>query len=56
MPGINPSVITHRLNVTLSYKPYSSEEKSVYPKIRQCHKRESPEVKSSQVHLGSLLP
>ena len=37
MLGINPSVITHCLNVYPSSKPVCQKKKSICPRTRQCH-------------------
>ena len=37
MPRIDPSVITHHLNVAPSYKLVHQKEKTVCPRVRQCH-------------------
>ena len=38
MTGIDPSVITHRLNVCLSFKPMrQKKKKSIRPRERQCY-------------------
>ena len=37
MPRIDSSVITHHLNVAPSYKLVHQKEKTVCPRVRQCH-------------------
>ena len=53
MLGIDPSVISHCLNVSPSYKPV---RQIVHPRTRQCHQRRSLEVGNSRVHPQNLLP
>lgn len=47
MLGIDPNVITHRLNASSSYKPVHQKKRVFAPKRDKAIKRRGPEVRSS---------
>ena len=56
MPGIDPSVLIHRLNVLPSFPPHSTEKASVRPGTRPSHCRRGPQTSGIELHKGGVLP
>ena len=56
MPGIDPSVIVHRLNVNPAYSPIRQKKASVCSGARQGDNRRGQEATRSKFHSRSILP
>ena len=50
MPGIDPSVMVHRLNVSPFFPPYSTEEASVRSRTGQGHSGRDPQIVGRKLH------
>ena len=55
MPGIDPSVMVYRLNVSPYFSPYPSEEASVHLRMRSGYNGKSLQTARCKIHQGSVL-
>uniref|UniRef100_A0A2N9HF13 Integrase catalytic domain-containing protein n=1 Tax=Fagus sylvatica TaxID=28930 RepID=A0A2N9HF13_FAGSY len=56
MPGINPSIISHKLNVDPSLRPIKQKRRVFAPEAEQCHHGRGGQTPGSKLHQGSILP
>uniref|UniRef100_A0A2N9HAM0 Uncharacterized protein n=1 Tax=Fagus sylvatica TaxID=28930 RepID=A0A2N9HAM0_FAGSY len=56
MPGINPSIISHKLNVDPSLRPIKQKRRVFAPERNNAIMEEVGQTPGSELHQGSILP